>query len=145
MRPNLVVLAAVIALVSRCTAVSAASSTNQINLSESNQALDTLQNHAGDGNRFLRSANIVDDRVDDIDSDDAIDNDDEERGEKNWPKKFAEWHADGKTAEDIYKKYALSHVMRYAYRTGSIQWLKKNEYYRKWAAYSAYRKDRGFD
>ncbi|KAG1703436.1 hypothetical protein DVH05_007384 [Phytophthora capsici] len=76
MRPNLVVLAAVIALVSRCTAVSADSSTNL------NQALDTLQNHAGDGNRFLRSANIVDDRVDDIDSDDDIDNDDEERGGK---------------------------------------------------------------
>eukprot|EP00644_Phytophthora_capsici_P011302 jgi/Phyca11/16223/fgenesh1_pg.PHYCAscaffold_18_\ len=121
MRLSLVVLAAVIALVSRCTAVSAASSSNQINLSESNQVLDTMQDHAGDVNRFLRSANMVDDSVDDIDSGDAID--DEERGGKTLT--FAWWNALGKTADDIYKKYNLKPL--------------------KWAAYSAYLKDRGLN
>ncbi|KAG1703437.1 hypothetical protein DVH05_007385 [Phytophthora capsici] len=145
MRPNLVVLAAVIALVSRCTAVSAASSTNQINLSESNQALDTLQNHAGDGNRFLRSANIVDDSVDDIDSDDDIDNDDEERGGKTWAQKFAKWHARGETADDVYKRFKLEPFVRYAYKHRQIGMLKENEYYRKWSHYVAFLKEKGLN
>ncbi|KAG1690593.1 hypothetical protein DVH05_027944 [Phytophthora capsici] len=145
MRPNLVVLAAVITLISRCTAVSADSSTNQINLSKSNQALDTMQNHAGDGNRFLRSAKIVDDSVDDIDSDDDIDNDDEERGGKTWAQKFAKWHARGETADDVYKRFALEPYVRKAYKYGQIGRLDNNENYRKWAAYSAFLKEKGLN
>ncbi|KAG1709430.1 hypothetical protein DVH05_020089 [Phytophthora capsici] len=142
MRPNLAVLAAVIALVSRCTAVSAASTANQINLSNLNQALETMPNHAGDGNRFLRSAEIVND---DIDSDDDVDRDEEERGGKTWAEKFAKWHARGESADDVYARFALEPVVRQAYKYGQIGRLDDNEYYRKWAAYSAYLKDKGLN
>ncbi|KAG1709420.1 hypothetical protein DVH05_020076 [Phytophthora capsici] len=145
MRLNLAVLAAVIALVSRCTAVSAASSTNQINLSNLNQALNTMPNHAGDGNRLLRTAKIVDDSEDDIDSDDDIDRDEEERGGKTWAEKFAKWHARGESADDVYQRFALEPVVRQAYKYGQIGRLDDNEYYRKWAAYSAYLKDKGLN
>ncbi|KAG3194688.1 hypothetical protein PC128_g9111 [Phytophthora cactorum] len=140
MRLNLVVLAAVITLVSRYTAVSTASPTNQINLSNLNQAVDTIQNHAGDGNRFLRSTKIVDDS-----DDDDIDSDDEERGGKTWAEKFAKWHERGESADDVYGRFALEPVVRKAYKYGQIGELNKNEYYRKWAAYSAYLKDKGLN
>ncbi|KAG1684269.1 hypothetical protein DVH05_002611 [Phytophthora capsici] len=139
MRPNLVVLAAVATLVSRCTVVSATSSTNQINLSNLDQALDIVENHAGNGNRFLRSANIVDD------SDDDIDSEDEERGGKTWAQKFAKWNQRGESANDVYMRFGLEPLVRKAYKYGQIGQLQKNEYYRKWAAYSAYLKDKGLN
>ncbi|KAG1703443.1 hypothetical protein DVH05_007391 [Phytophthora capsici] len=138
MRLNLVVLATVITLVSRCTAASAASSTNQTNLSKLDQALGyqvgTMQNHAGDGNRFLRRAKTVDG------SDDDIDSDDEERGGKTWDEKFAKWHARGETADDIYGRFFLEPIVRRAYKTANIGSLKQHEYYQKWLDYKAFLK-----
>ncbi|POM80256.1 Secreted RxLR effector peptide protein [Phytophthora palmivora] len=131
MRLNVVILAAVITFIARCNTVSAAPPSNM------DRPVDTIQNPANINIRILRIAETDDDDIDSADN--------EERGGKTWPQKFAKWHANGETAEDVYRRFALEPVVRQAYKHGLIKDLDNNVYYRKWAAYSSYLKEKGLN
>ncbi|ETO63815.1 hypothetical protein F444_18547 [Phytophthora nicotianae P1976] len=85
------------------------------------------------------------DRVDKDDEGEVDSVDDEERGGKTLAQNFAKWHAKVESADDVYyQRFMLELIVRKAYKNGNFKSLNDNGYYRKWAAYSAWLKSRGY-
>ncbi|KAL4147163.1 hypothetical protein PRNP1_010919 [Phytophthora ramorum] len=136
MRLSFVLLATAVALAVRCDATLTTPDATQMKFSKL-ASQDLAQTNSNE-NRFLRGGKAIDEDDDEYEHNKNLEN--EERGGKTWAQKFAKWHANKETADDVYQRFALEPAVRQAYRYGSIKDLDNNPYYRKWAAYSAFLK-----
>ncbi|GMF64623.1 unnamed protein product [Phytophthora lilii] len=149
MRLTYFALAAVAAVSASCNTVLAVTITDQAQLPSTppSDLVERVSAH-DDGyyHRTLRGGKtVIADEENDDDNGGEVDSvDEEESGGTALAEKFAEWHAGGKTADDIYRSYNLASKELKAHNTGKIK-LRQSRKYNEWLDYVSWLKRHGYE